>query len=467
MPRLATNGSFASPDEQAKVLGGAYHLVVVDEAASHRQDLRAFCDDIVGPACDEVDGTICLIGTPGNVDGYFKAVTTGEAPDWSVHRWTYEDNPYTREAIRKRVAHMKRVTPGIELTPGFRQMYLAEWVIDDEARVYKFDPKRNGALTLDRPDGWRRVLGLDFGFIDDTAYVVLAWREGSHELFVEYAYKEKQTDFTLVAQRVAQLMEDYEPYAIVADYASRQGVEELRNRHELPLERADKGGKQDMIRLMNCDLLVGRLKVLPQGQMLAEEWQELVYDEVARKQGILKPHPACADHLAAAALYAWRRCYQYASRPEGEKAPSRAPPSGSTSRRTRPPSAATPPGRSATRGTSTTARTLTPTGEHLPAMKIETLDDLDRLLALVCKHEVEELTVGESPCARRTTSPSRRSASRTTTRRTTTSTPTTRRQGIDWPSPSLRPKCEPSLDMLPLRPTLSVRSGMGPGHVAF
>lgn len=312
-------GLDASEEEQEKLLGQKYRLAVIDECASFRQDLSA----IVGKlrqAVGSYDGAICLIGTPGDVQGYFHKVTTGEVKGWSVHRWTYLDNPYEREQQERVRARAIEADPSYVDTAEYKQFYLGEWAVSESALVYHHDPERNSAQALPEGKQWRYVLGVDLGHSPDpTAYVVLAFSTTSKDLYVVEADVEVQADFTMVAQRVRRLMDAYDPYAVVVDGANKQGVEEMRNRHGIPFEAAEKTAKSDHIRLMNADLRSGRVKVLPMANAIAEEWKELVWDERALRQGVRKEHPKKPNHMSDACLYAWRRCFNYASEPEPER----------------------------------------------------------------------------------------------------------------------------------------------------
>jgi exonuclease V gamma subunit len=62
---------------------------------------------------------------------------------------------------------------------------------------------------------------------------------------------------------------------------------------------------------MNAELIMGRIKVhAKNGTALIEEWQNLIWKEKGTKK---EENPACPNHRADAALYAWRFAYQYLS----------------------------------------------------------------------------------------------------------------------------------------------------------
>jgi len=79
---------------------------------------------------------------------------------------------------------------------------------------------------------------------------------------------------------------------------------------------------------MNGEFVKAQIKLAPKAQALADEYANLVWDERSTKR---EEHPGCENHLADAALYAWRHCYQYLSE-KLQEPPNLAPASGKTRR---------------------------------------------------------------------------------------------------------------------------------------
>lgn len=317
--RLA--GADATKDEMEKYLGGKYVDVVIDEAGSFRQDLRKLVYENLEPCVADYDGTVTLIGTPTALTkGLFFDVTHNDPAKreqgWEVHHWNTYDNPYMEEQWKKRVARMLEQNPKVVDTPFYRRMYLGEWVTDTQDLVYKYDAALNDADEL--PKGtYSYVLGVDLGFSDASAFVVAAYSLTDQNLYVVDAYKKSEMTITDVAERIRYLQRQYPLQTIVVDNAAKQSVEELKQRYGLPLVAADKVGKAEFIEIMNAELLQGRVKLLqPQTSPLTDEWGGLIWDDKAAKR---QEHPNCENHLADAALYAWRHTYQYLSRPAESK----------------------------------------------------------------------------------------------------------------------------------------------------
>lgn len=167
-----------SDDQAEKLLGQKYKLVVVDEAASQKRDLRDIIYGKIEPATADLNGTICLIGTTGNVtSGLFYDVTTGQEKGWDIHEWDWRDNPYMKDKIQKQIDQMVLDNPEIVNTPIFKQMYLNEWVIDTDQLCYKISDKNIISDFKEYDDSWTHVMGVDLGYNDATSFVIASFNE--------------------------------------------------------------------------------------------------------------------------------------------------------------------------------------------------------------------------------------------------------------------------------------------------
>ena len=315
-------GVDSTEEEKKKLLGQKYKLVIIDEAASFSVDLNELVYGVLKPSVADYRGTICLIGTPGNVKrGLFFELTQNQDPScagtwerqgFSGHRWSTFDNPHMRTQWVDEIADLKFSNPGIEDTPLYQQHYMGRWVVDDSKLVYRYLVGRNDFTTPPAFDygGWHYILGVDLGYNDPTAFVVCAWHDHDRTLYIIEAIQQSGLDVTAVAQRIRALQKHYEFEAMVVDNANKQAVQELCRRHGLPLESADKTGKADFIEIMNGEFIQGRIKLGPNARELAEQYGTLVWNERSEKR---EEHPGCRNDLADAANYSWKRCYQYLS----------------------------------------------------------------------------------------------------------------------------------------------------------
>lgn len=313
-------GADAKPDEMEKFLGQKYKLIVIDESGSFKQDVKKLVYEVLGPAMTDLDGTIVMIGTPrNNTKTFFYDVTTGKEPGWSVHKWSAKENPHIAAKFVREMETLIARNPRIVDTPLFKQMYLGEWAVDEDALVYKFREDRNTVVALPTLKGkatWKYILATDLGFNDATAFVLMCYNEHDPNLYIIDAYKKSGLDITGTANQIKAFTRKWPISKYIVDGANKQAVEEMKNRHQIPLIAAEKTGKVDFIEIMNSDFISGRIKVLVsltvssdgKDDTIADEWKTLVWDDKTTKR---QENPACPNHLSDAALYGWREAYNY------------------------------------------------------------------------------------------------------------------------------------------------------------
>jgi len=306
-------GLDSNDNEKQKALGQKFRKVYIDEAQAFTIDLEALVYNILKPATVDYLGTIGLVGTPGNITrGFFYDLSTGKKSGWSGHSWSAYNNPFVAQEWDNDIKTLIAANSLVQETPWFRQMYLGEWVIESDKLVYRYNPDRNSYNTI--PDyhagKWNYLLGVDLGWNDPTAFVVCAWHDYDKVLYMLESSKSSQLDITATAEHIRAYQSRFDFDAIVVDGANKQAVEEMRRRHDLPLITADKTGKSDMIEVMNGEFIQGNIKLSAAAGDLADEYMGLIWNDkgVTRQE-----HPNCPNHLADAALYAWRYCFQYLS----------------------------------------------------------------------------------------------------------------------------------------------------------
>lgn len=359
-------GADQNKEELDKLLGGKYKKIGVDEAQSWRHvDLSDLVFRVLKPAVIDWRGSISLMGTPGNhINGYFHRVTKGcragkpgnpndREAGWSLHTWTTYENTSVVDGVRvcdsfkQEIAGLILANARVVETPWFRQMYKGEWVVDVSARCYHgFDRERNAFDALPTYAGgrWHFVLGIDLGYNPDpSAFVLGAYHDWDPNLYLVESWKEWKMDITAVAGRIqyyeTKVLANFkEPIDfLVIDGANKQAVEEMRRRHNLDLNPADKRGKDDFIELMNSEFILRKIlvnlekcnqgiqngedankKIIQESLALADEYEGLIWDPKT-----LPGHPqwkagtqrkelsSSPNHLCDGALYLWRWAYTY------------------------------------------------------------------------------------------------------------------------------------------------------------
>lgn len=305
-------GADAKPDEMDKLLGQKYPLVVIDESASWKQDLRKLVLGILKPAVADYTGTIMMIGTPGNLTkSFYYDVTNGKEPGWSVHKWDTFDNPHMKDKWQREIDELVQTNPAIQDTPLFKQMYLGQWFVDSEKLCYRFNADRDVIESVPNAKEWNYVLGVDLGYDPDpSAFVLCAYTAHDPNLYIVDTFQRTKMIISDVAERIKYYQKQYGPYMrIVIDASAKQSVEEMRQRFGLPLESAEKQDKAGFIDIMSSDMIMGRIKVLKScSENIVSDWNTLVWDDKSTKR---QENSACPNHLSDAALYAWRYCFNY------------------------------------------------------------------------------------------------------------------------------------------------------------
>lgn len=303
-------GADASARDIDKKLGGKYRSIVIDEAAFFKHDLNDMVYEKLLPCVADWDGWIAIASTTSEYTrGLFYDVTTGAEPGWSLHKWTGADNPFMKDKLARQIAMLKKNKPRIEETPAFKRMYLNQWVIDTDSFVYKYDRDINDIDAIPHTDELVNVLGIDLGFNDDTAFSLLSYSDYDPACYIRHVYKRPAMIISEVAERIEWYIEKYSPAAIVVDNASKQAVEELKQKFSLPLIAAEKTGKAEFIEIMNSDFVLGNIKLLPEAEPLKKEYAGLIWDKDKLPKKI--EHPGCENHAADSSLYGFRYCYQY------------------------------------------------------------------------------------------------------------------------------------------------------------
>ena len=250
--------------------------------------LENLIDDVLEAATIDLNGEMWLFGTPSaSASGYFHDADQLKRSPWKSFSWTLLENPHLAGA-REWLDRRKEENGWEEDDPTFRREYLGQWVRDENSLVYNFKKKRN--LVEELPEvNWQYGLGIDLGFSDATALVVICWSEEVPETYVVDVEKHHGFAVDDIARRVRWLEAEYGFDRIVADTGGLgvMIIEELNRRHSLSIEAAKKRQKYDHIELMNADLKKGKLLVWENEgtKALVDEIELLEWDHVERSKG--------------------------------------------------------------------------------------------------------------------------------------------------------------------------------------
>lgn len=276
------------------------HMIIEDEAAMVSDAVF----EAMQPMLLVTGGQHIILGTPkGMKKHHFADIwhDTDANSEWDRYEVNAWQNPRVPRAV---LQSLKDEKERLGRLWWFQQEYECSFVAAAQGLVYPFDRKRNAAATFKRDDRyWQYVLGIDYGYSDSTAYVVLGWQLDDPTVYVIETI-EKRGLLAPEAAEIAHALTRKYPFArMIGDMGGfgKGYVEEARRRFKLPIQAAEKNNKRGYIELMASDLRAGLLKVFPGNAGLIDEWQKLPWDEEREM-----PAEGHKDHLADAALYAWR-----------------------------------------------------------------------------------------------------------------------------------------------------------------
>jgi hypothetical protein len=255
----------ADKSEIDKFRGLALKKCYLDESQSFRSHIQELIDDVISPALMDYAGTLCLIGTPGPIPaGFFHDCST-KGKSWSKHAWTFWDNPFI--PIKSKTTHQKLLERELDRRgvtaedPTIQREWFGKWAFDPESLLLRYEPEKNH-FDLLPPRKWTYLMGIDLGYNDADALAVLAWCEQEPATYlVEEIVAAKQGLTELVGQ-IERLRGTYDISKMVVDEGGlgKKLAEELRRRHRVPLQPAEKSRKMENIALLNDALRTGRFK---------------------------------------------------------------------------------------------------------------------------------------------------------------------------------------------------------------
>ena len=224
-----------SVNQVDSVVGRSYDLIIFDEAALS-EGMDAF-NVALRPTLDKPGSKAIFISTPRGRNNWFSKLYnrgfSDDHPNWISIKATYHENP------RITMADIEEARKAMS-TAEFSQEYLADFN-QFEGQVWTFDQEKYVAdlreLDLSKMDV---IAGLDVGFRDPTAFVVIAysWEDEKYYLVDEYLHAERTTDQHAVFLR--KLIDKYDVDLIYIDSAAQQVRFDLAQEHDIPTNNATK-----------------------------------------------------------------------------------------------------------------------------------------------------------------------------------------------------------------------------------
>jgi len=248
-----------------------------------------------------------LSGSPGLIPaGYFYEKTAGDRK-WPTHSWTCLDNPHVPGA--EYLARKMQENAWDAQHPTYVREYMGRWVRDDTAFIYPFAASKNFGSMPVEDNRVYRVLSVDLGMVDNTAMVLGASHIGLPYWYCERAwYARKPTSnistIEYIAAQIDQVRNEVQLDKIVVDEGGlgKMVVEDLRIRHKIPCEPAEKRDKLAAIHALRGGLVAGTVRLSEYlCQPLVAEWASVAWNEDRDDHS-----EVCVDDLCDAALYNYR-----------------------------------------------------------------------------------------------------------------------------------------------------------------
>jgi hypothetical protein len=299
-----TNGSYLrcmgcnNLAEVKKKLGEFWHEIIIDEMQSYPDEvLYELIDRAILPTMIDRSGSATFQGTPPVTKAGFWYDMLTKSTFRKFH-WTLFDNPYIdHDAVSVYAA--RGIKPE---DPIYRREVLGEICVDPNAVVFKYDSPRNDLPVVANPsemwecDGfretavaephhpaWRHAMGVDLGFSDHDAIVVLGWRmdDPKHRLFERWSWQRNHLDYLAMAEVFKKAAERWQPQQVCADtggHGARKIVESLRNVFSIYKFALKPSSVLDSIALVNDELRTGRMLVDPNG-LIAHDARLVVWKQ--------------------------------------------------------------------------------------------------------------------------------------------------------------------------------------------
>ncbi len=290
----------------------------IDESQDFGTHLESLINDVLTPMLvDYQDSWLAIVGTPGPVPQgrYFETTHEGRY-GYSVHKWTILNNPYIPEP-QKFIDDLILKNEWEPEHPTLMREWYNKWKLDVEALWIRYKEEKNHFEELPKNvKKWNYILGIDIGFKDADALAVLAWsEEDKHTYLVEEIITTKQ-DITDLIGKILETNKKYDCYKMVIDQGGLglKIAEEIRRRHAIPVEPADKKLKSENVGILNDELRLGRFRAKKDSRfaldsyMIQIDWDKSTPDKIVIKKD---PHSDIID----AVLYAHKESYAFTHKP--------------------------------------------------------------------------------------------------------------------------------------------------------
>ena len=294
-----------------RLKGRKYPGVAIDEAQDFGVHLQSLVDDVLTPSIsDYPDGWIALTGTPGPVpQGFFFEITQERKFGYSFHNWTLLDNPYM-PSPKEFIEDLKKKREWDDNNPTLKREWLNHWVLDVRSLWVQYTEKLNNYYSLpDLPYNakYTYILGIDVGFKDADALALIAWSEHTPNIYLVEEVITRKQGLTELVNQINDISRKYDISKMVIDEGGlgKKLAEEMRRRHGLPVQAADKIRKQENVELLNDYLRTGKFFAKSNSRFATDSYLiQIDWDKSSPNKIVIKKNPH--SDVIDAVLYAFK-----------------------------------------------------------------------------------------------------------------------------------------------------------------
>lgn len=286
-------GSLSTVDS---CVGRSYSMIIFDEAALGRDGENAF-NVSLRPTLDRPGSKAIFISTPRGKNNWFSKFWdrgfSSEFSEWVSLQADYRENPRMSE---EDVAEARKSMSKAE----FEQEYLASFTTF-EGQIYSLEKDyiKEFENTYDRVEF---IAGLDPGYRDPTAFVVIAYLPSEDVFWIVDEYLEAEAVTSTHAEVFQEKIDKWGISDIFIDSAAAQFASDLAYTYNIA---TIKGKKQVLEGIAHVQNLVeqGRVLVDPSCTNTLEMFDQYQWD---KKEGLSKEKPVHDkySHIADAIRYA-------------------------------------------------------------------------------------------------------------------------------------------------------------------
>jgi hypothetical protein len=300
-----SNGStirMGSVSQIDSVVGRSYSLIIFDEAALTSEGQEAF-EIALRPTLDKPNSKAIFISTPRGRNNWFSTYwhygfnSIPAFAKWvSIHA-DYRENP---RASEEDINEARATMPASRFSQEFEASFSVF-----EGQIFKFDHKC--IMPVDRWEHLERIMGLDIGFKDPTAMLVLGYDYDSQTFYALDEFQQANMTTDQYAVECKTLEDKYDVQMIFIDSAAQQTRYDWAVNHDISTINATKS-VLDGIAYVQMIVEQGKLIVDPKCVHLLAALDQFRWDP---KETLIteKPVHDKYSHMADAlryALYSYR-----------------------------------------------------------------------------------------------------------------------------------------------------------------